>query len=238
MWPHLPAVALGRARRLRLRGTCGARCAARGRAARAGLRRAIALRSSRATCRPTSRRCSRAGGRGWSRCRSTQAAPEGARVRARGQRRAVGIRREAWHAAIARRRTSSPRSSASSSSAARTSERCVASAARRARAVDRDDPAWLFYTSGTTGRPKGVVITHGNLLAMAQAFLSDVEAVAPGDALLHPAPLSHGSGLYLVPHVARGAVNVVPESGGFDADEIVALLDARTARCSSRRRRW
>ncbi|MET0732831.1 MAG: AMP-binding protein, partial [Casimicrobiaceae bacterium] len=86
--------------------------------------------------------------------------------------------------------------------------------------------AWLFYTSGTTGRPKGVVISHGNLVAMAQAFLSDVEAVSPGDALLHPAPLSHGSGLYLVPHVARGAVNVVPESGGFDADEIVALLDS------------
>ncbi|MET0917080.1 MAG: AMP-binding protein, partial [Burkholderiales bacterium] len=92
-------------------------------------------------------------------------------------------------------------------------------------AVAATEPAWLFYTSGTTGRPKGVVISHGNLAAMTQAFLADVEAVSPGDALLHPAPLSHGSGLYLVPHVARGAVNVVPESGGFDADEIVALLD-------------
>jgi len=92
-------------------------------------------------------------------------------------------------------------------------------------AVDSSTPAWLFYTSGTTGRPKGVVISHGNLVAMAQAFLCDVEAISPGDTLLHPAPLSHGSGLYLVPHVARGAVSVVPESGGFDADEIVALLD-------------
>ena len=63
------------------------------------------------------------------------------------------------------------------------------------------DPAWLFYTSGTTGRPKGVVISHGNLAAMSRCFLSDVEAVAPGDALLHPAPLSHGSGLYVLPHV-------------------------------------
>ena len=87
------------------------------------------------------------------------------------------------------------------------------------------DPAWLFYTSGTTGRPKGVVITHGNLLAMSRCFLSDVEAIAPGDALLHPAPLSHGSGLYVVPHVLAGAINVVPESGGFDAGEIFALLD-------------
>jgi long-chain acyl-CoA synthetase len=92
--------------------------------------------------------------------------------------------------------------------------------------VTPDDPAWLFYTSGTTGRPKGVEITHANLVAMTHCFLSDVEAIAPGDAILHAAPLSHGSGLYAVPHVARAAVNVVPESGGFDAAELVALVGA------------
>ena len=87
------------------------------------------------------------------------------------------------------------------------------------------DPAWLFYTSGTTGRPKGVVITHDNLRAMSECFLTDVETVAPGDALLHAAPLSHGSGLYVLPHVLAGATNVVPESGGFDPVEVVALID-------------
>ncbi len=91
-------------------------------------------------------------------------------------------------------------------------------------AVARADPAWLFYTSGTTGRPKGAVLSHGNLQAMSLCFLADVEAVAPGDALLHAAPLSHGSGLYVLPHVLNAAVNVVPESGGFDPAEVVTLL--------------
>jgi len=91
-------------------------------------------------------------------------------------------------------------------------------------AVATTDPAWLFYTSGTTGRPKGAVLSHGNLRAMSECFLADVETVAPGDAILHAAPLSHGSGLYILPHVLRAAVNIVPDSGGFDPGEIIALF--------------
>jgi long-chain acyl-CoA synthetase len=90
--------------------------------------------------------------------------------------------------------------------------------------VAADDAAWLFYTSGTTGRPKGVVLTHRNLRAMSDAFVDGVEAIAPGDTLLHPAPLSHGSGLYVIPHVRAAAVNVVPESGAFDAAELARLI--------------
>jgi long-chain acyl-CoA synthetase len=90
-----------------------------------------------------------------------------------------------------------------------------------------EDLAWLFYTSGTTGRPKGVMLTHRNLSTMSLAYLAEVDPTGPGDSLLHAAPMSHGSGLYAIPHVCRGALNVVSESGGFHAAEVLELVGAR-----------
>jgi long-chain acyl-CoA synthetase len=101
-----------------------------------------------------------------------------------------------------------------------------APAARGVEPRSPSDLAWLFYTSGTTGRPKGVMLTHGNLVEMTLAYLAEVQPVEPGDALLHAAPLSHGSGLYNFAYVARGGINVVPRSRSFDADEVLDLAQA------------
>lgn len=93
------------------------------------------------------------------------------------------------------------------------------------------DPAWLFYTSGTTGRPKGAVLTARNLIFMINSYYADIERVGPGDTMIHAAPLSHGSGLYALPHMAQGGQQVIPESSHFSADEIFTLI-ARHPRVS------
>lgn len=88
-----------------------------------------------------------------------------------------------------------------------------------------DDDAWIFYTSGTTGKPKGACITHANLHAMVMAYLADVEWVDERSGLLHLALQSHASGLFALPFVARGAAQVVPSR--TDPDHVAALLAAR-----------
>ncbi|OOY33456.1 AMP-binding protein [Thioclava sp. F36-6] len=89
--------------------------------------------------------------------------------------------------------------------------------------IAESETVWLFYTSGTTGRPKGVCITSANVQAMCLGYFSDVDSVEPQDAILYAAPMSHGAGLYNFVHVMRGARHVVPRSGGFEADEILDL---------------
>ncbi|WP_020070532.1 AMP-binding protein [Paraburkholderia caledonica] len=85
------------------------------------------------------------------------------------------------------------------------------------------DTAWIFYTSGTTGKPKGAAISHQALLFMSMAYHADVGRVLVGDTQLHAAPLSHASGLYAIPHLCAGGHQVVLQ--GFDVEEILTILN-------------
>jgi long-chain acyl-CoA synthetase len=94
--------------------------------------------------------------------------------------------------------------------------------------MDSESLAWLFYTSGTTGRPKAAMLSSRNLAHMTYSYLADVDAVDRDGRLLHAAPLSHGSGLYNFTHLMRGAAQVVPESESFDPREVLELLRAHS----------
>ena len=90
-------------------------------------------------------------------------------------------------------------------------------------ALEPTDRAWLFYTSGTTGRPKGAMLSHRALLFMAHAYYADIDALGPADVKLHVGPLSHASGLYALPHMLKGGHQVVLP--GFDIPAIAAALE-------------
>jgi acyl-CoA synthetase (AMP-forming)/AMP-acid ligase II len=92
-------------------------------------------------------------------------------------------------------------------------------------ATDAAELAWLFYTSGTTGRSKGAMLSHRNLMAMTVAHLADFDSPDENCSLIHGAPMSHGSGLYIPPYVLRGARQVIPASSAFEPDEFLDLCE-------------
>jgi malonyl-CoA/methylmalonyl-CoA synthetase len=89
--------------------------------------------------------------------------------------------------------------------------------------VDGDDLAMILYTSGTTGRSKGAMITHGNVLATMTGLLA-AWAWEPEDVLLLTLPLFHTHGLVVGLHCALAAGATVLLRRRFEADEAAAEL--------------
>lgn len=90
--------------------------------------------------------------------------------------------------------------------------------------TSRDDLAWLFYTSGTTGRPKGAMLTHGSLSFVTASWLADLTPMTEHDVTLHAAPLTHGAGFHALASTARGAHQVIPTDAHFDPQATLELL--------------
>ncbi|MFM0045605.1 class I adenylate-forming enzyme family protein [Paraburkholderia sediminicola] len=87
------------------------------------------------------------------------------------------------------------------------------------------DLAWLFYTSGTTGKPKGAMNCHANLQFMSDHYPREVYQLGPHDVVLHPGPLTHGSGLWSIPITAGAGTHLIPSGTSFDPDEIFRLIE-------------
>lgn len=92
-------------------------------------------------------------------------------------------------------------------------------------AVEHDDPCWFFFTSGTTGRSKAAVLTHGQMGFVITNHLCDlVPDTTEKDASLVVAPLSHGAGVHQLMLSARGATTILLPSERFDVDEAFRLI--------------
>ena len=92
--------------------------------------------------------------------------------------------------------------------------------------VEYDDTLWFFYTSGTTGRPKAAMLTHGQMAFVVTNHLADLmPGLSDGDASLVIAPLSHGAGIHALAQVARGAKSVLLSTDRFDGAEAWRLIE-------------
>ncbi len=90
--------------------------------------------------------------------------------------------------------------------------------------VSPRDLAYVLYTSGTTGQPKGVMVTHHALVDYVQTFAGHF-AIAPGDVVLQQSSLSFDTFVEEVfPTLAAGATLVVAEKGGQDPDQLRTLI--------------
>jgi fatty-acyl-CoA synthase len=92
-------------------------------------------------------------------------------------------------------------------------------------AVMAGDPAWYFFTSGSSGRPKAAILTHDHLAFIINNHIADLmPGLSSGDATLVLAPLSHGAGIHVLTHVARGARIVLLPGESLDVAEAWSLI--------------
>ncbi len=92
--------------------------------------------------------------------------------------------------------------------------------------VHPDTPLWFFYTSGTTGRPKAGVLTHGQMAFVVTNHLADlIPGTTEHDASIAPAPLSHGAGIHALLNVARGAPTVLMPGERLDPEVFWQLVE-------------
>jgi fatty-acyl-CoA synthase len=89
------------------------------------------------------------------------------------------------------------------------------------------DPAWYFFTSGTSGSPKAAILTHDQLGFVVNNHLADLMPTTDSHhASLVVAPLSHGAGVHMLPQVARGAATILPSSVSLDPEEVWGLVES------------
>ncbi|MHB2267760.1 acyl-CoA synthetase [Aliihoeflea sp. PC F10.4] len=93
-------------------------------------------------------------------------------------------------------------------------------------AVDRDDPCWFFFTSGTTGRPKAAVLTHGQMGFVVTNHLCDLmPGTTRDDASIVVAPLSHGAGVHQLAQVAHGVKTILLPTDKLDVPTVWQLVE-------------
>jgi acyl-CoA synthetase (AMP-forming)/AMP-acid ligase II len=90
--------------------------------------------------------------------------------------------------------------------------------------VTDEELAWLFYTSGTTGRPKGAMLTHGVLTFVSVGWVADLMTLGPEDVGLHAAPLTHGAGFHALALTMKGATQVLLRPPRFDPENFCASV--------------